>query len=290
MINAKVPLRHLPREIGRAVRGAGAVLMRRCRPIGKGEPHQLPGQLVVSLTSWPPRFPTLHTALASLLGQDMAPDHVVLWVAEQDRPRLPDRVERLQEHGLEVRTCEDTKQFKKILPALAAFPGSFVLICDDDNVYPRGWLRRFVEEYRDPGEVLCQVARRFAVDAAGTPLPYVEWPGVPVIPRSVASRAVVPVGTGGVLYPPESLPAAVATEFMRLCPTSDDLWLWWHFAAAGRRARRIKPVGRLVRLPGTQRVALWRVNDIGGANDRQIAAMVEAYGLPFQAPHAAASG
>jgi hypothetical protein len=266
------------------VRGAGAVLARRWGAIGKGEPHLLPGRLVVSLTSWPPRFPTLDVCLASLLSQDMAPNHVVLWVALEDRRGLPARVERLQERGLDIRSCEDIRQFKKILPTLEAFPDAFVLICDDDNVYPKGWLRRFVDEYRAPDEVLCQVARRFALDAAGTPLPFTEWPAVPGIARSVASRAVVPVGTGGVLYPPGSLREAVAGDFRRLCPTSDDLWLWWHFAAAGRRARRIRPAGRLVRLPGTQRVALWRTNDVGGGNDRQIEAMIAAYGLPFHRP------
>jgi hypothetical protein len=211
----------------------------------------------------------------------MAPDDVVLWVAREDRGRLPRRVEALQEHGLTVGTWDDIRQFKKILPTLATYPDAFILICDDDNFYPPGWLRRFVEEYRDPDEVLCTVARCVAMDPAGVPMPYVEWPDEPAIPRPIPSPAIIPVGTGGVLYPPGSLPEAVSRDFERLCPTSDDLWLWWHFALAGRRARRIKWAGRHLKLPGTQRVALWRRNNAGGANDRQVAAMLGAYGLPF---------
>jgi hypothetical protein len=51
-------------------------------PIRKGSvPHNLPGELIVSLTSYPDRFPTLHKTVRSLLSQDMLADRTILWVA-----------------------------------------------------------------------------------------------------------------------------------------------------------------------------------------------------------------
>ncbi len=51
--------------------------------------HGLPNPLVVSLTSYPPRFPTLHLTLMTLLSQQVLPDRVVLYVFEGDHASLP---------------------------------------------------------------------------------------------------------------------------------------------------------------------------------------------------------
>src|SRR5262245_42159120 len=75
------------------------------RPGVAAEPvrHTLPGQLIVSLTSHPPRFPMLGQALRSLLEQDMRPDAVVLWLARHEFAALP--VEILRMDGLTIRQC-----------------------------------------------------------------------------------------------------------------------------------------------------------------------------------------
>ena len=272
---------HAPRDVLRAVRSVLQPAVVRATPIKRGVPHTLPGKLVVSLTSYPPRFPTLDLTLRRLLSQDVAPDELVLWIAHQDRASLPRRVEHLQEHGLTIGTCEDLRSYKKIVPALGAYPDAFIAICDDDTNYPTRWLRALVEGYRDPQEVVCHKARRFAVDLDGQVLRYENWPSL--FEEEAAGRSVLPIGFGGVLYPPGSLPPETldAERFMRLCPHGDDLWLFWLSRLAGCTARRTSTINkRFGGWPGTQSVALWRRNDLGGGCDRQIAAMIRAYGLP----------
>lgn len=150
-------------------------LATRFMPIVRGKRrHTLPGHLVVSLTSYPPRFPTLALTLRSLLSQDVRPDVLVLWVSHEDRKVLPGAVQKLQRLGLVIDECPDTKSFKKIVPSLAAYPGSFIVTVDDDVHYPRAWLRRFVEEYVRPNEVLCQRARRAEI-VGGRFSPYRNW-------------------------------------------------------------------------------------------------------------------
>lgn len=248
-------------------------------PIVRGKrQHTLPGHLVVSLTSYPPRFPTLALTLRSLLSQDVRPDVLVLWVSHEDRKALPGAVKKLQGLGLVIDECPDTKSFKKIVPSLAAYPGSFIVTADDDVHYPRAWLRRFVEEYSRPNEVLCQRARRTEI-VGGQFTPYSNWK---VIKQGDTGPNVFPTGVAGVMYPPGSLgPKTLSvSEFMRLCPNADDVWLFWMAACAGFVHRVIEPAGEFMSWPKSQRAALWRTNHAGGENDKCIAAMVAAYGMP----------
>lgn len=257
----------------------GRAMATRFTPIRRGQMHLLPGILVVSLTSYPPRFPTLALTLRSLLSQDVRPDALVLWVSKNDINRLPTAATALRRQGLIVRECDDLKSFKKVVPTLLAYPGAFIVTADDDVFYPRGWLRRFTEEYRRPDEVLCQRARR-AVVVDGRFAPYREWER---IEQSEAGPAVFPTGVAGVMYPPGSLaPQTInADEFMRLSPNADDVWLYWMAARSGCTHRFVTPVGDFVPWPKSQRVALWRTNHAGSENDRQIQAMISAYGMPI---------
>src|ERR1700733_9463682 len=71
-----------------------------------GKPHSLPGKLIVSVTSFPPRFGTLALALRSLLRQTVTADQTVLWIVHKDMPLLPRNVLALQSDGLTIRATE----------------------------------------------------------------------------------------------------------------------------------------------------------------------------------------
>lgn len=253
-------------------------------PIVPGDEHDLPGYLVVSLTSYPARFPTLSLTLRSLLSQDMAPDRLVLWIASEHMDMLPANVLALQQHGLEIRPCPDLGSFKKIIPALQAFPDYSILTADDDVHYPKDWLRRFVEEYRDPSEVLCQRARG-AVVSNGQFASYRTWK---VLTAPDIGPHVFPTGMAGILYPPHCLDGCAA-DFMELCPNGDDIWLYWMARRNGCVHRLIAPAGKFIAWPKSQRVALWRSNNTGTENDRHIAAMVATYGDTASPPVASAT-
>src|SRR5688500_19351966 len=86
---------------------------RRLRRPGRWGGHNLSGELAVSLTSFPPRFDSLHLTLACLLDQSIRPDRVILWIAHQDMERLPVAVTSLEDRGLEIRECDDLRSYKK---------------------------------------------------------------------------------------------------------------------------------------------------------------------------------
>src|SRR6185312_7028817 len=87
-----------------------------------GRPHGLHGELIVSLTSYPARFGVLGKTIKSLLSQTIRPDRTVLWVAHNDFVEIPTAVRNLEQHGLEIRLCEDIRSYKKIVPSLRQWP------------------------------------------------------------------------------------------------------------------------------------------------------------------------
>lgn len=246
--------------------------------------HTLPAQLIISLTSYPARFPTLHLTLKSILDQTVRPDLVVLWLAHEDVAALPAEVGALEGDRFEVRPCDDLRNFKKILPALAAFPDAFILICDDDTYYPNDWLQRLVDAY-DPRErsILCHRAHRLTYTPEGEVAPYREWQrNVADAASAMPSDDLLATGNGGVLYPPGSLPPQTADLDLirKLSETSDDIWLFFMRRQANWLAKRVP--GRksnFVDWPGTQTQALWTFHRTG-KKDEHIQDMSRHFGVP----------
>lgn len=246
----------------------------------KGRPHTLRGPLIVSLTSYPPRYSTLALTLRSLLRQTVKADRTILWIAHADFELLPREVFDLQSRGLEIRRTDDTKSYKKIIPALDAFPAAFICTADDDLYYWPTWLEELVDGADESGRIVpCHRAHEIAFDSDGTVKPYRDW--VLDVARRGESGHYFPTGVGGILYPPGILNhEAGDREFaLTLCPFNDDIWLFW----MGRRnGARYKTVGRhraFVLWRGSQDQSLWEENR-KGRNDVQIWNMIERYGYP----------
>ena len=258
-------------------------------PVHPGNKHHgLKRPLIVSLTSYPPRFTTLLLTLKCLLSQTVKPDVMVLWIAENDREVLPPAILDLRTYGLTIRFCADLKSYKKIIPALTAYSDNFIVTADDDAFYPRDWLEFLVREYRgDDKEIICHRAYRIRLGANGLPLKYGEWE-FPAQTK-VRSALIFPTGVGGVLYPPGIFDARVsdAQTFMSLCPTADDIWLYWMARLNGGVGRRVGDLPDIVCWPGSQAEALYYSNVLGDAlNDAYVDNMIACFGSVMTEPAA----
>lgn len=244
--------------------------------------HGLDAPLVVTLTSYPPRFRHLSKTLRSLLDQTITPDSVILWIAQSDIVHLPDDVLVLRNHGLEIRECEEIGSYKKLIPAWYENRARYFVTADDDVYYPPHWLKGLVEtSHKNPGSVVAWRAHEALLDDLGELVPYREW-------RHATHRTTVnergsllfPTGVGGVLYPPHAFSAEVADAslFMRLAPHGDDIWLFWQARAANTGHKRVPAQFDILEWPSTQDTALYNDNLLGEGNDRQIAAMTLHFG------------
>lgn len=252
---------------------------KRLNPV-KPAKHSLDGKLIISLTSYTPRFRFLHLTLGSLLEQTVLPDAIILWIAESELSSLPEKVLALR-RGITILPCEDLRSYKKIIPALEQYPDAYIVNCDDDLYYPRDWLACLVDGAKENKQsVIARSVHRFHYLPTGELAPSIDWTFDVQDDRArKRSTDIIPIGSGGVLYPPGSMHKDVTDVelFKRLCPTSDDLWLYVMTRLNGylpvKIGRRIIPIP----WPGTQEIGLFR-NNVLTNDDAAIRELMAHYG------------
>lgn len=256
--------------------------VRRFPMVTARRPHGLDAPLIVSLTSYPARYQTLAATLKSLLDQRMAADRTILWIAHGDRAALPAAVTRLTAAGLEIRDCDDLRSYKKLVPALAAFPGAYIVTADDDVYYPPDWLEGLVAPVRiDKRAVVAGRVHLMRCDGDGLATPYASWELATSrrAPPSADTR-LFPTGVGGILYPPDAFDAEVMNRalFERLCPVGDDIWFFWMARRGGMTQVPAARPFELTTWRRSQDAALYLDNLHGDGNDVQIRAMEQHFG------------
>ncbi|WP_334084301.1 hypothetical protein [Helicobacter typhlonius] len=192
------------------------------------------GCLIVSLTSYPLRIPTLHYTLYSLFTQTLKPHKIILWLSRDEflykEKDLPQSVLRFTNYGLQIRWCEgNIKSYKKLIPTLREYADCIIVTADDDVCYPHDWLLRLYSAYKTtPQYIHCHRAHRIIFDENGEILPYMKWQLRISHKHTYPSFLNFFTGVGGVLYPPHCLYNDVLKEelFLRLAPLQDDFWFF----------------------------------------------------------------
>lgn len=189
-------------------------------------------RIIVSLTSFPERMYDIKYTLYSLLHQTVKPDEIILWLAREQFPNLESDIApsilKLKENGLSIMWCENLKSYKKIIPALKAFPDDIIITADDDIYYPENWLELLYQAFLSkPNHIHCHRAHRVILNNHQL-APYAQWPKE--LPHSENNTSPLNFFTsgGGVLFPPHSLHKDTTniSAFMQLAPDADDIWLW----------------------------------------------------------------
>jgi hypothetical protein len=260
--------------------------------VGRG-PTGEDGDLLVSITTYPPRFGSCHVAIESILQGSLLPAHVIVWVAESDVPPegLPASMMRLARRGVTIRfVSEDFGPANKLVHALRDSPERVIVTADDDVVYPRHWLADLRRAARDsPNEVIAHRAHHLTIE--GGPgvgqrvqlRPYEQTALDEDAGGASPMYSLLPLGVSGVLYPPGSVHAMVHDRkmFEELARRNDDIWFKAMTLRTGTRARRVgtrnSPVLRTVR--GSQHVQLAARHVDGGDNDAALPAVLEHFDL-----------
>ena len=243
--------------------------------------HKLPEQLIVSLTSYKARFNNLHLTLRSLLLQETQPDLLILWIAEHEKNDIPNSVWELEQYGLSIRFCDDLRSYKKIIPALEAYPDSFIVTADDDIYYQPDWLQKLVESWDgDYKTIIAHRAHKIRLDDNGQPVSYHDWKWQ-VGPEEPADGLIIPTGCGGIMYPPHAFHEDVSKSelFIELCPDADDIWLYWMASLNGAKAKRSDYDFQMIEWQAHDTDPLWKKNIYGGNNDTYIRKMTSSYGM-----------
>lgn len=188
-------------------------------------------EIIVSLTTFPERIDKVWITIASIMNQTYKPKKIILWLAKEQFPKedaqLPIKLLRLKKRGLEIRYCEDLKPHKKYYFALQQYPQECIVTIDDDVLYPENHLQMLWDTHlKYPQEVCCQYAHKITYTSNGEIELYENW--ISCYGESTQpDLQLLPVGCGGVLYPPNALDERIfdKDKIRVLCPNMDDLWL-----------------------------------------------------------------
>lgn len=201
---------------------------------------------IVSLTSFPERIGEVKYTIFSILSQTVRPEKAVLWLATGQFPlkesELPMELLAFRNFGLEIRWCVDnTRSYKKLVPALQEFPNHCIVTADDDIYYPVRWLEKLWREHQKyPEDVVCHIANKIMFDKTNNVLPYTQWRYN--IQSNEASSLYFPIGVGGILWHKDFLAPDVTNKeiFQRLAPHADDVWFYFMAILNNRKTRVVK--------------------------------------------------
>lgn len=182
-------------------------------------------QIIVSLTSFPPRLPKLWLVIECILRQSVKPDAIILYLTKGQVNRIEDLPKTLQEQqnrGLQIVLCPDKiRSHTKYYYAMQQNPDDIIITVDDDLFYRTDLIERHLAAHKKyPNAIIANWAKRILPT---TPL-YKEWPDVT---KPELSNNFLLLGVSSVLYPPHSLykDLFMTKEIIDLCLTADDVWL-----------------------------------------------------------------
>ena len=187
-------------------------------------------ELIISLTSYPDRMYDICYTLYSLFKQNLKPNKIILFLAEEQFPNrdkdLHKKLLEFTKHGLIVKYTKDIKSYKKLIPALNEYPNALIVTADDDIFYPQDWLEKLYNCWKDnKNYIICHRAHRIIIKGKKI-IPYNNWEQEIITEKSSFLHFLT--GVGGVLYPPNFLYKDVLNEklFQKLSPNADDIWFW----------------------------------------------------------------
>lgn len=233
-------------------------------------------EVIISLTSFPARIGTVNQTIESLLNQTMKADRVILWLAPEQFPNkeadLPQELLDLREKGLTIDWYHDIRSYKKLIPALKKYPDAIIVTADDDLIFKNNWLSLLYSAYlKDKTKIWShRITRLYRSSGKMHILDrslYLNENGDYKQELKFGNAFNKLTGGAGSLYPPKSLHPDVMDEdaFMKLAPTSDDIWFWIQAIRNGFKVAVVdNNLYKLQYVPGSQEESLYKINDAGG--------------------------
>lgn len=190
-------------------------------------------QIIVSLTSFPKRIEKVDKVIKTLLIQSKKPDRIILWLSKKEFPKLdndlPVQLTTLKRYGLQIRWVEeDLKPHKKYYYAMQEFPNDIVITVDDDMYYHSELVEALYNSYiSHPNAISCARVNLICCNEQNV-IAYREWKKNFSFFVDMEAMDLLPVGCGGVLYPPSCFDVKRLCDIDNIqhnCLFQDDLWL-----------------------------------------------------------------
>jgi protein O-GlcNAc transferase len=236
---------------------------------------------VISLTSHPARFATLHIALDQLLNQQLIPKKIYLNIAQSDISKLPTRIKELESGGvLKINSCSDLGPGKKLIPTLKLEENLPIVVVDDDLFFETDLtMKLLVQHHLSPKNVVAKRVHKIIYEANGSIASYSKWIKNYSLSNGPASD-LFPTSGAGTLYKKEFFHPDVMDEesYKALSLHTDDLWWFVHSKRAGVITKRMAGYSKLEFIDGTQENGLWNTGN-KDRNDPNLKSLLSKYSL-----------
>lgn len=239
---------------------------------------------IVSLTSYPARIDSVWLTTHSLLNQELRPASVELWLAKNAFPKgekdLPKKLLKQKKQGLSIKFCdEDLRPHKKYYYAMKEHSESIIITADDDMLYPENMTKELMDTHKRYEDCICCTnSSIIGLDKEGQFTEYKTWETTKV--GNKPSIRIIPIGCGGVLYPPHLLHNNLFNidEIKELCLNTDDLWLKSMAVLNGIKAVQSRDVMLVYfNVAGTRKTRMSHTNVQEHRNDNAMKAISEKY-------------
>lgn len=257
-----------------------------CRISHSSKKVQKQSNVIVSLTSFPARIKKVYLTINSIMNQSVRPEKIILYLSKEqfcDSNSLPKTLKKLAENDLfNIEFVEgDIRSHKKYYYAIRDYSDHPVVTIDDDIIYPENLIEVLLNLHDDfPNAVCCTHAHGITKEKDNL-LPYDKW-DKETQTMNVPSIEVVPIGCGGVLYPPHCFNETDILNrglFAELCPLADDLWLKVQCLRNGVLSVKSNkyPYWTFSQIIIPKNISLKSLNVGGGENDKQLLRLLERY-------------
>jgi hypothetical protein len=234
---------------------------------------------IISLTSYPLRYPYLYKTLKSLLLQSATPEQIHVFVFENEYDMLDQKFFKLAPDRIKyLKWPKNLKVYLKLIPAQKSYKEKYITVCDDDIYYTKNWFKELVmESLSNPR---CAIGHRGITKQITDFLniPFSEWPEERT--KTNPSTNIILTGVGGIVYPPKSLFPMFDDDqiYTKLAPTSDDLWFHYMLNLKGTASVALGREFQPRYWPNSQSRALWKTNVSMGENDLALRRLEEEFG------------
>ena len=210
-------------------------------------------KIIVSMTSWPPRYQSAAIAMKSIVQQCdegnlhdrvkfvlvLSEDECCSTYARKEACELMDKMDAL---GVDVIIDKgNTRSHKKLIPTLERYPDNPILVVDDDMQQREGWLQAFIDDHKaHPSDIIYGHSSSVVEVIDGKIVEGIAQRGIHTKPGQRTYNEKPANGAAGTLYPPHTFTDARFFDrilFMLICPNSDETWQWAFAVIEGRTYR-----------------------------------------------------
>ena len=222
------------------------------------------------------RFKTLPLVLNSIQNQTILPDKIELWIEENDKPLLSDKIYKFKD--VDIKICENGLfSYKKIIPSLKENDDRFIVTFDDDIIYPNNSLETLINQYKEyQGNIIANRVHKIKLRDT-LPDKYIEWQKN----FKGDSNLNFFTGVGGCSIHQNVFIKKFQIKKFLVCVTSnDDIWLNW-MAKLNNNKIKFSGINREFVMIKLIKSGLFKKNVKQNYNDIQIKRIIGKYGFPF---------